>query len=164
MTETTAAAVVTTTTSVIGVVPPATAPVTTFTTPVLNSGSTYSFAVTATTLAGTTVAATTGLNNSPTVAPVAFNGIQGTAKGTIVLNWANSATNVNNVSGIKLSWSDGTTTTSHIFAPTTTGATVGAGIGVLTTGTAYTFTLQALSNVAAFNSPTIGMPLPITAP
>jgi len=164
MTETTAAAVVTTTTSVIGVVPPATAPVTTFTTPVLNSGSTYSFAVTATTLAGTTVAATTGLNNSPTVAPVAFNGIPGTAKGTIVLNWANSASNVNNVSGIKLSWSDGTTTTSHIFAPTTTGATVGAGIGVLTTGTAYTFTLQALSNVAAFNSPTIGMPLPITAP
>ena len=163
VTETTGAVppVVTTTTSTVLPIAPATVPLSTFTTAVLNSGSTYSFAVTATTLSGTTVAATTGLTNSQTVAPVAFNGYPGATPGTVVLNWANSSANVNNVTGILLTWTDGTTAASKTFAPTTTGATVGATGSLLRSAIPYTFTLQAISNVPAFNSTVDTMPLPI---
>jgi hypothetical protein len=117
---------------------------TTYTTPLaLNTGSTYSFSVTATTLAGTTVAATTGLSNSPIVAPVAFAVAADTStvvgSGSITLSWANAAANKNNVAGLKLTWAGGSKT----FAPTTTGTTV---IG-LTPTTSYTFNLSAVSNV-----------------
>ncbi len=56
ITETTAAVppVVTAPAVTVGVVAPATVPATTYTTAVLNAGSTYAFAVTATTLSGTT--------------------------------------------------------------------------------------------------------------
>ena len=75
MTETTAAAVVQTpVVATVGIVAPATAPATTFTTAALNAGSTYAFSVSATTLSGTTAAASTGLSNSPTLPPVAFAG------------------------------------------------------------------------------------------
>jgi hypothetical protein len=145
-------------------VTPATVPGTTYTYPAppvapatvqatLNSGSTYTFAVTATTLAGTTVAATTGLTNSPTVAPVVFGIATDTStvagSGSITLTWANAPANKNNVAGLLLTWQGGSKT----FAPTTTGATV---IG-LTPSTLYSFSLQAVSNVAAFNSAVVGV-------
>jgi FtsP/CotA-like multicopper oxidase with cupredoxin domain len=134
----------------IGIVAPATTPATTYTTGKLNTGSTYTFSVTATTLSGTTAAATVvgGLTNSPTLPPVAFTGIaDAVGSGSITLQWANNALNKNNVAGLLLNWGSGSKT----FAPTSTGATV---IG-LTAGTSYSFTLQATSNVAAFNSATV---------
>jgi hypothetical protein len=140
---------------------PVAATLTTYTTAVLNANSTYAFAVSAQTLSGTTAGSTAGLTNSPTVAPVSFNASTGIAGvGAITLNWANSPANVNNVSGLLLSWTDGTTAASKTFAATTTGATV---IN-LTSGVAYTFTLQALSNVAAFSSAAIALPAAVTAP
>jgi hypothetical protein len=131
----------------------------TFTTAVLTATSTYAFAVTATTPSGTTVAATAGLTNSPTVPPVAFAGVAdaavaGVTTRSVTLTWANAAANKNNVAGLMLSWTGG----SQTFAPTTTGATV---IG-LTANTAYSFTLQAISNVALFNSTAAPNPLAIT--
>jgi FtsP/CotA-like multicopper oxidase with cupredoxin domain len=143
------------------VIVPVAATLTSYTTAVLNANSTYAFAVSAQTLNGTTAGSTAGLTNSPTVAPVSFNASTGIAGvGAITLNWANSPANVNNVSGLLLSWTDGTTAASKTFAATTTGATV---IN-LTSGVAYTFTLQALSNVAAFSSSAIALPAAVTAP
>jgi hypothetical protein len=143
------------------VIVPVAATLTSYTTAVLNANSTYAFAVSAQTLNGTTAGSTAGLTNSPTVAPVSFNASTGIAGvGAITLNWANSPANVNNVSGLLLSWTDGTTAASKTFAATTTGATV---IN-LTSGVAYTFTLQALSNVAAFSSAAIALPAAVTAP
>ncbi len=130
----------------------------TFTTGVLNANSTYAFAVTATTLSGTTVAATSGLTNSQTLPPVAFSGTPDAAAGYITMNWANNALNKNNVASLLLTWTGGAGGTAK-FAPTTTGATI---MG-LTSGTPYTFTLQAVSNLAAFNSTTVTAG-PIAAP
>jgi hypothetical protein len=132
---------------------------TTYMTGVLNSGSTYTFSVTATTLSGTTAAATVvgGLTNSPTLPPVAFTGIaDAVGSGSITLQWANNALNKNNVAGLLLNWGSGSKT----FLPTTTGATVTG----LTANTPYSFTLQATSNVAAFNSPVVALPAAIVAP
>jgi hypothetical protein len=157
--------VLSTATATIGIVSPATVPATTYTTPTtpgLNIGSTYSFAVTATTLSGTTAAATVvgGLTNSKTLPPVAFTGAAG-ATGSITLQWANDAQNKNNVAGLQLTWTpNGGTAVSKTFAPTTTGATL---IG-LTSSTKYSFTLQAISNVAAFNSTVVSLPAEIAAP
>jgi hypothetical protein len=122
----------------------------TYTTGLLNSGSTYAFAVTATTLSGTTVAATAGLTNSPTQPPVAFTGAaDAVGSGAVTLQWANNVLNKNNVAGMELTWTPaGGTAVVKTFVPTTTGATVTG----LTIGTAYSFTLRAVSNVAAFNS------------
>jgi hypothetical protein len=132
----------------------------TYTTPAaLNAGSTYAFAVAATTLSGTTVAATAGLTNSKTLPPVAFTGVVDATPGSITLFWANNALNKNNVAGLQLTLSTGATTVSKTFAATTTGVTV---IG-LTSAASYTFNLQAISNVAAFNS-TIAGPVTLTAP
>jgi FtsP/CotA-like multicopper oxidase with cupredoxin domain len=129
----------------------ATGIVPTFTTGVLNSGSTYAFAVSATTLSGTTVAATAGLTNSPTSVPLAFTGVAGAKAGEITLSWANNPANKNNVAGLLLTWTGGSKT----FAPTTLGATVTG----LTTGTSYSFSLQAISNVAAFSTQLANAPV-----
>ena len=49
---------------------------------------------------------------------------------------------------LTLAWTTGATTVIHTFAPATTGVTLTG----LTSAATYTFTLQAVSNVAAFNS------------
>ena len=132
----------------IGIVPPATAPATSITTSVLNPGSTYTFAVSATTLSGTTAATTTGLTNSPLWAPVGFAASQGAVNsGTVSLQWANDARNKNNVASMNLTVTNGPVG-GVTFKPNSTGATVTG----LTTGTSYTFSLTAVSNVSSFSS------------
>jgi FtsP/CotA-like multicopper oxidase with cupredoxin domain len=138
------------------------APVVSYTTPALTSGSTFVFSVTATTLAGTTTAATTTLGNSSTlVAPVSFGVASDTStvvgSGSITLAWANSAANKGNVSGLKLTWTNGPAA-GVTFKPTTTGATV---IG-LTPGS-YTFNLSAVSNVTSV-APAAAASVTATAP
>jgi FtsP/CotA-like multicopper oxidase with cupredoxin domain len=132
------------------------APVMTYTTPVLTAGSTFVFSVSATTLSGTTVAASTGMNNGPMLAPVAFTGVVDATAGSVTLSWANNALNKGNVAGLQLSWTGGT----HTFLPTTTGATVTG----LTTGTAYTFSLQAVSNVSTVAAVPAVNTVTLTAP
>jgi hypothetical protein len=118
--------------------------------------------VSATTLSGTTAATSVvgGLTNSPTLPPVAFNGAPGATSGSITLQWANNALNKNNVAGLLLTVSPGGPIGGVTFKPTTTGATVTG----LTSGTTYTFTLQAVSNVAAFTSAAVNVfsPTPLT--
>jgi FtsP/CotA-like multicopper oxidase with cupredoxin domain len=149
--------------SLPAVIVPVAATPASYTTGILNPGSTYAFAVSATTLSGPTAGTSVagGLTNAPTSDPVAFAGSAGTSAGYITLVWANNPANKNNVSGLLLTWTNGSTSAvaSKTFAPTTTGATV---IG-LTPGVAYSFTLQAKSNVLAFDSTVVG-PVPITAP
>ena len=163
--ETTSAGVVNTTTASVLPVAPANTPAAAYTTAVLNAGSTYAFSVTATTLSGTTAAATLGMSNTQALAPVAFGATTGVA-GTITLNWANNAANKNNVTGIVLTWTPaGGATVSHTFAPGATGTTLTG----LTTGTAYSFTLQAVSPVTANSSATLsafasGAAATVTAP
>jgi hypothetical protein len=163
VTGTTAANAVTSTVTSIGIVAPATVPVTTFTTVPLANGSTFTFSVTATTLSGTTAAATVGggLTNSQTLAPVAFAAVaDAVGSKSITLSWANNALNKNNVAGLALTWTPaGGTAVSKTFAATTTGATL---IG-LTQGTAYDLSLMAVSNVATFNSAPTAT-LTVTAP
>jgi threonine dehydrogenase-like Zn-dependent dehydrogenase len=103
-----------------------------------------------------------GLTNSPTLAPVAFGAVaDAVGSKSITLQWANNALNKNNVAGLLLTWTTPATTASKTFAATTTGATVGG----LTQGTAYTFTLQAVSNVSGFNSAVVSTtPATISAP
>jgi hypothetical protein len=128
----------------------------------LTAGSTYAFAVTATTLSGTTVAAKAGLTNSQTQPPVTFTGAaDAVGSGAITLQWANNVLNINNVAGLELTWTpNGGPAVVKTVAPTTTGATV-TGLSI---GTSYSFTLRAVSNVAAFNStPAASAPLTITA-
>jgi hypothetical protein len=126
------------------------------------TGTAYAFAVTATTLSGTTVAATAGLTNSQTQPPVAFTGLADAAGSkSITLSWANNSLNKNNVAGLKLTWTPaGGAAVSKTFAATTTGATV---IG-LTAGTSYSFTLQATSPVLGFYSTVVPLAAAITAP
>jgi hypothetical protein len=161
ITETSGAvpAVVTTTLATIGVVAPATVPASNYTTGVLNSGSIYDFSVTATTLSGSTVAAGSSLTNSKTLPPVAFTGAADATPGSITLQWANNALNKNNVASLQLTWSTGATTVSKNFAAATTGVTV---LG-LTPAASYSFSVQAISNVAAFSSTVVG-PVTVTAP
>jgi FtsP/CotA-like multicopper oxidase with cupredoxin domain len=137
--------------------PPTIPLATTFTTiPALKSGSTFTFSVTATTLSGTTAAATIGggLTNSATLTPVAFGAVaDAVGSASITLSWANNALNKNNVAGLALTWTPTTggvagPAVSKTFAATTTGAT----LINLTQGTSYSFSLMAVSNVAAFNS------------
>jgi hypothetical protein len=152
VTETTSAGIV----KAPVILAPVAAPATSITTGLLTQGSTYTFAVSATTLSGTTAVTTTGLTNSPLLAPVSFTSAPGAASGSVSLQWANNALNKNNVAGLLLNWGTGSKT----FAPTSKGATV---IG-LTAGALYSFTLQATSNVTAFNSTVVLLPAPITAP
>jgi hypothetical protein len=135
----------------------------TYTTPAaLIAGSTYAFSVTATTLSGTTVAATAGLTNSQTLPPVAFSGVADAAgSASITLSWANNALNSNNVAGLLLTCTPAAgAAVSKAFAANTTGATVNG----LTAGASYSFTLQATSNVTAFNSTVVSLPAAIVAP
>jgi hypothetical protein len=150
-------------TSAAGVQPAVSVPVaatpTTYTTPVLNAGSTYTFAVTAQTLSGTTAGTTVagGLTNSQTADPVAFTGAAGAAAGTISLTWANNPLNKNNVAGLNLTWTGGPAA-GKTFPATSTGVTlIGLAAG------SYSFTLQAVSNVATFNSAVLAIPA-IAAP
>jgi FtsP/CotA-like multicopper oxidase with cupredoxin domain len=109
------------------------------------------FNVTATTLNGTTAAATIGLYNGKAYAPVALAGvsnaaaaINGLPRSAVTLTWANDPRNTNNVTGLTLTWVEegksgpvGTAT----FAPGNTGTTV---VG-LTRGLKYIFSLVATS-------------------
>jgi FtsP/CotA-like multicopper oxidase with cupredoxin domain len=109
------------------------------------------FNVTATTLNGTTTAATIGLYNGKAYAPVALIGvsnaaaaINGLPRSAATLTWANDPRNTNNVTGLTLTWVEegksgpvGTAT----FAPGNTGTTV---VG-LTRGLKYIFSLVATS-------------------
>ena len=107
----------------------------------LNAGGNNTFSVTAQTLSGATAGSATTVYAGPAYPPVAFAAIPGTAPGTVTLSWANDARNVNNVTGLTLTWKQGTAVVSKIFAPKTTGATV---IN-LTSGTSYGFSLVANS-------------------
>jgi FtsP/CotA-like multicopper oxidase with cupredoxin domain len=133
---------------------------TTYTTPVLNAGSTYTFAVAAQTLSGTTTGTTVagGLTNSPTEVPVAFSGIAGASGSkSISLTWANNPLNKNNVAGLNLTWTNGPAG-GKLFPAASTGVTlIGLAAG------SYNFTLQAVSNVTSFSSATVAIPA-ITAP
>jgi FtsP/CotA-like multicopper oxidase with cupredoxin domain len=93
--------------------------------------------------AGGASAASTSLYNGVAYAPVAFTAKSGTNPGTITLTWANNPLNVNNVSGLALSWAGATGPVSHTFGPTSTGATLTG----LATGNSYSFTLLATSNI-----------------
>ncbi|MGC2166935.1 MAG: hypothetical protein WA632_13090 [Gallionella sp.] len=148
-------------TATVGIVAPATVPATTYTTAPLTAGSTFTFSVTATTLSGTTAGTTVagGLTNSQTADPVAFTGAAGATAGTISLTWANNPLNKNNVAGLNLTWTGGPAL-GKTFPATSTGVTL---IG-LTTGTSYSFSLQAVSNLASFNSATVALPAAIVAP
>jgi FtsP/CotA-like multicopper oxidase with cupredoxin domain len=157
--------IVTTTETAAGVaLPSVNTPVaatpTTYTTAILTTGSTYTFAVAAQTLSGTTAGTTVagGLTNSQTSDPVAFAGAPGVTAGTISLTWANNPLNKNNVAGLNLTWTNGPVG-GKTFPATSTGVTL---MG-LTAGVPYSFTLQALSNVAAFSSATVALPAAIVA-
>jgi hypothetical protein len=134
---------------------------TSYTTAALTVGSTFTFSVSATTLSGTTAATsvTGGLTNSQTADPVAFIGAVGATTGTINLTWANNPSNKNNVAGLNLTWTGGPAL-GKTFPATSTGVTL---IG-LNSGASYSFTLQAVSNVATFNSATVALPAPVVAP
>jgi FtsP/CotA-like multicopper oxidase with cupredoxin domain len=97
-------------------------------------------------------ASSAGLYSGAVASPIAFTATAGAA-GTVVLTWANSSTNVNNVTGYSLSWPGATPTT---LAATATGASVFG----LTTGTSYTFSLLANSILAG--STTTIPPTPAT--
>jgi FtsP/CotA-like multicopper oxidase with cupredoxin domain len=117
------------------------------------------FSVAAETLAGTTDIASTTLNNVGAVSPVAFVASTTAVPGTITLNWANSPQNVNNVTGLTLSWTHLGVTRSKSFAPTVTGAS----IINLQSGTAYNFTLLANSNLRN-STPVATVPAGTVAP
>jgi hypothetical protein len=116
-------------------------------------------AVAAQTLSGTTTATAVagGLTNSPTADPVAFTGVL-SAPGTISLTWANNPANKNNVANLNLIWTGGPTL-GKLFPATSTGVTL---IG-LAPGS-YSFTLQAVSNKAAFSSAVVALPTPVAVP
>jgi hypothetical protein len=110
------------------------------------------FTVTADTLSGTTAAAIASLYNGVAYAPVALAASQGnqnngSPRGSITLSWANDPKNVNNVTGLRLSWTQqpgGPATNGSItFAPTVTGTSV---IN-LNRDRNYNFTLTALTNI-----------------
>jgi hypothetical protein len=132
---------------------------TSYTTAALTVGSTFTFSVSATTLSGTTAATTVagGLTNSQTAAPVAFNGAL-SGPGSISLTWANNPANKNNVANLNLTWTGGPAL-GKLFPATSTGVTL---IG-LAPGS-YSFTLNAVSNVAAFNSAAVALPATIAVP
>jgi hypothetical protein len=116
------------------------------------------FSVVAQTPNGATAAASANVYNGAALVPVALTASQGnqgngSPPGSITLTWANNPQNVNNVSGLTLSWAiAGTgnafnTVGSLTVAPTVTGAT----IINLPRGRQYEFRLVA--NSAIGNSP-----------
>jgi FtsP/CotA-like multicopper oxidase with cupredoxin domain len=122
---------------------------------------TNTFTVSATTLAGTTVDVTIGLFNGKAYAPVALTGasnapINGFARSSISLTWANDPRNTNNVTGMTLTWVEegksGPISTAN-FAPGTTGSTV---VG-LTFDLKYVFKLVAKSLIGNSTASTINV-------
>ncbi|MGI9132976.1 MAG: hypothetical protein ACR2I0_03385, partial [Rhodoferax sp.] len=108
----------------------------------LKAGINHTFTVTAMTLSGATAGASTTVYNGKAYTPVAFSAGPGTGTAAVALGWANDARNINNVTGLALTWSSGTRLVgSMTFDPKTKGATV---IG-LTSGTSYNFSLVANS-------------------
>jgi hypothetical protein len=117
--------------------------------PALGAGlNTYN--VSALTPNGATAVASATLFNGKAYDPVAFSAVAGPVVpvvSSVVLNWANSPLNLNNVTGLVLTWTRqggnaGTATNgSATFAPTATGATI---INLADDRT-YRFTLQAIS-------------------
>ena len=101
------------------------------------AGALTTYVVTAQTLAGTTAGSTTKVLDKTAYAPVLFAAKAGAVAGTVVLTWANDVRNVNNVTGITLTWNG----VSQTLVPTSTGATL---VG-LTTGTSYVFSIVANS-------------------
>jgi FtsP/CotA-like multicopper oxidase with cupredoxin domain len=100
----------------------------------LVAGGNNTFTVVAQTPNGTTAAAATSLYNGTALAPVALTASQGnqrngSPRGSITLTWANNPLNVNNVTGLTLTWrllgGGGVATNSTMkFAPTATGSTI----------------------------------------
>jgi FtsP/CotA-like multicopper oxidase with cupredoxin domain len=90
------------------------------------------YAVVAQTLSGSTAAATTSVFSGIAKPPVALTASQGnqnngSPRGSITLTWANNPLNVNNVTGLTLTWTlAGSTVPTGIqtFAPGVTGATI----------------------------------------
>ncbi len=122
-----------------------------------------SYSVQATTLSGTTTAATINIYNGAAEVPVALTwtgssatAIDGLPGSSVSLTWANNPLNVNNVTGLTLSWARaGATIGSRTFTPDTTGSTV---VG-LAAGT-YDFTLVANSP----NGNTAAAPITVVTP
>jgi hypothetical protein len=111
-------------------------------------------------LNGNTDIATVVLNNAAAVAPVAFvASVNAAAPGTITLNWANSPLNLNNVTGLTLSWTHLGVPVTKTFAPNVTGAS----IINLKSGAAYFFKLQAISNLRN-SAPVATVPAGTVAP
>ena len=107
----------------------------------LASGVNHTFSIAAMTLSGATAGSATTVFNGKAYTPVAFGASAGPASGAATLSWANDAQNVNNVTGLTLSWIQAGNTISMTFGPKTTGATV---IG-LTKARIYSFSLVANS-------------------
>jgi hypothetical protein len=118
-----------------------------------------SFSVAAETLNSVTDTVSTTLSNVGAVSQVAFTASTTGVAGEVTLNWANSPLNVNNVTGLTLSWTHGGVTRSKAFAPTVTGAS----IINLTSGTSYNFTLLATSNLRN-STPVATVPAGTVAP
>jgi hypothetical protein len=117
------------------------------------------FTVSAETLNGTTATVSTSLSNMAAVSPVTFTASTTAVPGTVVLNWANSPLNVNNVNGLTLSWTHLGVTRSKTFASTATGAS----IINLQSGVGYNFTLVANSNLRN-STPVATVPAATVAP
>jgi hypothetical protein len=117
------------------------------------------FTVSAETLNGATATVSTSLSNMAAVSPVTFTASTTAVLGTVVLNWANSPLNVNNVNGLTLSWTHMGVTRSKTFASTATGAS----IINLQSGVGYNFTLVANSNLRN-STPVATVPAATVAP
>ena len=124
----------------------------------LKPGVNHTFSVAAMTLSGATAGSATTVFNGKAYTPVTFGASPGSVAGTVTLSWANDARNVNNVTGLTLSWMQARNPVSMTFGPKTTGATV---IG-LTRGGSYSFTLVANSRNG--NSAVATLPTAVIAP
>ena len=111
----------------------------------LAPGVNHSFSVTAMTLSGATGGSATTVYNGTAYPPVAFAAAAGPGAGVVTLNWANDVRNVNNVTGLTLTWTQAGNTVSMTFGPKTTGATV---IGLIKGGS-YRFQLVANSRTGS---------------
>jgi hypothetical protein len=113
---------------------------------------THTFTVTAQTLTGTTAATPTAAFNGVAFPPVVPSAVADATPGMVTLGWANDPRNVNNVTGLHLTWSFAGSAVDRVFAPTTTGTTVTG----LTKGVTYNFKLVAESRNG--NSTQVSLP------
>ena len=127
------------------------APLTTFLIPAANANGNVSVVAVGT---GGSSQASAGLYNGVALVPVAVTATTGITTGSVTLTWANNPLNVNNVSNLQLTWTnDAGVVETKLFAPSSTGVTVGDSLAPLTTGKTYSFTLVALSTIG--NSPVV---------